>query len=459
MRKQFFSVVALLMLLLSGCGTTNSFDPPSGFAVAVSASRIELKWNSVPAIIGYNVYRSTASGPVSTKTAIATRISVTTYMDSTAIPGTTYYYQVTAYNSTGDSSASPEVSATIKATPPGTTLMGGTIQGVPLTMSYSVTTLAGTSLTGAADGSRTAASFNHPIGITTDSKNLYVADTINNSIRQVVIATGEVTTLAGSSDAALTGTADGVGAAARFNSPYGITTDGTSLYVSDFSNHMIRRVDIATGTVTTLAGSATPGNSNGVGAAAGFTAPRGITTDGTNLYVADSGNRKIRKIDIATGTVTTVAGSATSGNADGTGSAASFNAPEDLTTDGSSLFVTDSGNNNIRKIDISTGVVTTIAGSTLPGSTDGTGTAAKFNEPSGITTDGTNLYVADSKNNTIRMIVIATGEVTKVSGTGSPGRADGSATAATFLQPKGITTDGANLFVTDFDFSLIREIF
>lgn len=458
MRKQFFPVFAVLLLLFSGCGT-NSFDPPANVIVAVSASRIELKWNPVPAIIGYNVYRSTASGPVSTKTVIATRITTSTFVDSTAIPGTTYYYQVTAYNSTGDSSASPEVSATIKATPPGTTLLGGTIQGVPLTMSYSVTTLAGTSSAGAVDGSRTAASFNHPIGITTDSKNLYVADTINNSIRKIVIATGEVTTLAGSSDPAVSGTADGVGAAARFNSPYGISTDGTSLFVSDFANHMIRRVDIATGTVTTLAGSATLGSSNGVGAAASFAAPRGITNDGTNLYVADSFNRKIRKIEIATGTVTTIAGSATSGVSDGTGSAASFNTPEDLTTDGASLFVTDSGNNNIRKIDISTGAVTTLAGSTLPGSTDGTGIAAKFNEPSGITTDGTNLYVVDSKNNTIRMIVIATGVVTTVTGSGSAGRADGSASVATFLQPKGITSDGANLFVTDFDYSLIREIF
>jgi sugar lactone lactonase YvrE len=222
---------------------------------------------------------------------------------------------------------------------------------------------------------------------------------------------------------------------------------------------MIRRIDVATGTVSTLAGSSTPGHSDGNGAAASFTAPRGITTDGTNLYVADSGNRIIRKIVIATGAVTTLAGSGSSGSADGVGIAASFNIPEDITTDGSYLFLTDSGNNNVRKIAISTGTVTTVAGSVIPGSADGTGAAAGFNSPAGITTDGTNLYVADSKNNIIRKIEIASGVVTRVTGSGSAGRSNGDALSATFLEPKGITSDGANLFVTDFDFSLIREIF
>lgn len=449
----------LVMLLLSGCSGTNSFDPPSGVAVTVSASRIELHWKSVSSIIGYNVYRSTTSGPVSTKSAIATGLTSTSYLDSSAIPGTTYYYQVTAFNSTGDSTPSSEVSATIKATPDGDVLMGGTLQGIPLTMSYNVITIAGAGTQGSQDGSGTSAAFRNPVGITTEGKNLFVADLFNNSIRKIVISSGEVTTLAGSSDPAISGTADGVGSAARFNRPYGITTDGTNLYVSDYSNHMIRSIDIVTGTVTTLAGSATSGSSNGVAAAASFYYPSGITTDGTNVYVADSGNSTIRKIVIATGTVTTLAGSGASGAADGAGTAASFNLPEGMTTDGASLFITDSANNNIRKIDISTGTVTTVAGSTTPGSADGTGTDARFNAPSGITTDGTSLYVADSKNNTIRKIEISSGVVTKVTGSGAAGRADGDGSTATFSQSKGITSDGANLFVTDFTFSLIREIY
>jgi sugar lactone lactonase YvrE len=390
------------------------------------------------------VYRSTGSGAVATKERLATGLTVTGYRDTTAIPGTTYFYQVTAYNATGDSTASPEVSARIKATPAADILMGGALQGVPLTMAYRVATMV-----------VPAAPFNHPIGITTDGKNLFVADTFNNSIRKIIIATGEVSLLAG---AGAPGSADGIGTAARFNALYGITTDGTSLFVADFYNHAIRRVDIASGSVTTLAGSATFGSSNGSGAAAGFKSPRGITTDGTNVYVADSGNRTVRKIVIVTGAVTTIAGSATAGAADGVGTSATFATPEGLAIIGSTLFLTDSANHTIRRIDLGTAAVTTLAGSPVPGTADGIGSAAAFNTPAGITTDGTTLYVADSKNNSIRAIDSSNGAVTTVSGSGSAGRADGDGVTATFSQPKGLTTDGVALFVTDYSFSLIREI-
>ncbi len=454
MKKPILLIVTIV-LLLSGCGT-NSFNPPADVAVTAKASRIELNWKAVPAIIGYSVYRSTAPGAVSTKRVIASGLLVTKYLDSSAVPGTTYYYQVTAYNSTGDSTASPEVSATIKATPASDILMGGVLQGTPLTMSYSVGTIAGTGKPGTTDGISTAAVFNFPVGITTDGTHLFVADTFNNAIRKVVIATGVVTTVAGAS---ASGTANGTGTAARFSYPYGITTDGTSLYVSDYGNHMIRSIDINSGVVTTLAGSATSGSSNGVGAAASFKNPRGITTDGVNVFVADSGNHIVRKIVIKTGTVTTLAGSGLTGAVDDNGVAASFNSPEELTTNGTALFLTDSSNNNIRKVSIATGAVTTMAGSTTAGSADGIGTAARFNSPTGITTDGTNLYVADSKNNTIRKIDIVSGAVTTVAGSGSPGYGNGDGLSSTFSQPMGITSDGANLFVSDYSYCLIREIF
>lgn len=463
--KRIFAMFAVVLLLLgSGCGS-NPFDPPADFAVTSGASRIALSWKSIPSIIGYNVYRGTGSGPVSTKTRIASGLTVTQYVDASAEPGITYYYQVTAVNSTGESKASAEVSALVKAAPAGVKLIGGALQGVPLTLKLSVTTLAGSATAGAADGSGTAAGFDHAIGITTDGKNLFVADTVNNTIRKIVIVSGTVSTLAGSSAA---GAADGSGSSARFSAPYGITTDGTSLFVSDFNNHMIRRIVIDTGAVTTVAGSPTAGSADGVGAAASFSNPRGITTDGTNLYVADSGNRTIRKIVIASGAVTTLAGSGASGAADGAGRGAVFNNPRDITTDGTHLYLTDSGNNNIRRIDISTAAVSTLAGlvsvmngsaGPIPGSVDGIGAAAGFNNPNGITTDGTGLYVADSNNNLIRRIDISTGAVSTIAGSGSAGRSDGAGTSSTFSLPMGITTDGANLFVTDFNSSLIREIF
>lgn len=454
--KRILTLFAVFLVLIgAGCGS-NPFDPPRDLVVAGGASRIVLKWKSVPAVIGYNVYRGTASGPVSSKTRIASGLAVTQYVDTAAEPGITYYYQVTAVNYTGDSQASAELAGMIKTAPAGTGLLGGAVQGAPLTLQNEVTTLAGSG-TGAADGIGSAAKFSLPTGITTDGKDLFVADTLNHTIRRVVSSTGTVSTLAGS--ATVSGTADGSGSAARFNGPYGITSDGASLYVTDFFNHMIRRIVIATGEVTTVAGSATPGSADGVGAAAGFRSPKGITTDGANLYVADSGNRRIRKIVIATGAVTTLAGSGVSGDADGAGAAAAFNNPEDLTTDGTRLYLTDAGNHNVRRIDIATADVATLAGSLTPGSSDGIGAAARFNTPGGITTDGTSLYVADRNNNLIRRIALATGTVTTIAGSGSAGSADGTGTGATFSLPRGITTDGVSLFVTEIDLSLIRQIF
>ena len=324
-----------------------------------------------------------------------------------------------------------------------------------------VTTLAGTKGTnGTADGTGTAATFAVPSGITTDGTNLYVAEIFNHSIRKIVISTGVVTTLAGTKGTS--GTADGTGTAATFNGPCGITTDGTNLYVADNFNHAIRKIVISTGVVTTLAGTkGTSGTADGTGTAATFNGPWGITTDGSNLYVAEASGHAIRKIVISTGVVTTLAGTkGTSGTADGTGTAATFNGPNQIITDGTNLYVTDGLNHAIRKIVISTGVVTTLAGTKgTSGTADGTGTAATFNGPDGIITDGTNLYVADYNNHAIRKIVISTGVVTTLAGTkGTSGTADGTGTAAKFNQPIGIISDGTNLYVTDSVNQAIRKI-
>ena len=176
------------------------------------------------------------------------------------------------------------------------TQMGGAIQGGTTSFCGIVTTYAGSAAaSGSTDGTGTAARFLAPQGITTDGTNLYVTDTSNHTIRQIVISTGVVITLAGS--AGTSGTTDGTGTAARFSSPVEITTDGTNLYVADTSNHTIRQIVISTGMVTTLAGSAgTSGTTDGTGTAAKFNLPHGITTDGTHLYVVDQNNSTIRKI-------------------------------------------------------------------------------------------------------------------------------------------------------------------
>jgi hypothetical protein len=280
-------------------------------------------------------------------------------------------------------------------------LLGGSIQGTELSLSTAVTTLAGTGSRGSANGTGTSASFYSPGGITTDGTNLYVAEVGNNLIRKIVISTGAVTTLAGTGSS---GSANGTGTSASFYSPQGITTDGTNLYVPDTFNHLIRKIVISTGVVTTVAGTGSSGSADGTGTSASFYHAQGITTDGTNLYVADYSNHLIRKIVISTGAVTTLAGTGSSGSANGTGTSASFNAPRVITTDGTNLYVGDSGNDLIRQIVISTGVVTTVAGTGSNGSANGTGTSASFDNPWGITTDGTNLYVGDYGNHLIRKI-------------------------------------------------------
>ncbi len=343
--------------------------------------------------------------------------------------------------------------------------VNNTIRKITIT-SAAVTTLSGSATDlGSFDGTGTAASFRNPNGITSDGTNLYMTQSsglTNNTVRKIVIATGNVTTLAGTPLWTGSGSADGIGAAAKFKNPSGITTDGANLYLSDRGNHTIRKITIATGSVTTLAGTAgVLGSADGVGATASFNNPEGITTDGTNLYVTDAGSFTIRKIVISTGAVTTLAGTAgIAGSADGAAATASFNNPANITTDGTNLYVADTFNYTIRKIVISTGAVTTLAGTAgVMGSTDGTGATASFYAPRGITSDGTNLYVTESNSSTVRKIVIATGTVITLAGTANiMGSSDGIGSAASFNYLGGITTDGFGLFVVDSNNNIVRKI-
>jgi sugar lactone lactonase YvrE len=272
-----------------------------------------------------------------------------------------------------------------------------------------VTTLAGTAgSSGTTDGTGSAAKFNYPHSVAVDSSaNVYVADTFNHTIRKITVA-GVVTTLAGTAGSG--GTTDGTGSAALFYFPGGVAVDSSgNVYVADSSNHTIRKITAA-GVVTTLAGTAGAfgiGSTDGTGSAAKFKYPQGVAVDSSgNVYVADTSNNTIRKITAA-GVVTTLAGTAgSSGTTDGTGSAAKFYFPYDVAVDSSgNVYVADAGNNTIRKI-TAAGVVTTLAGTAgSSGTTDGTGSAAKFNNPISVAaSDIGTLYVADYTNFTIRKI-------------------------------------------------------
>jgi sugar lactone lactonase YvrE len=339
--------------------------------------------------------------------------------------------------------------------------------------SYGVVTLAGVAgNAGSTDGTGSVGLFANPSDVAIDTAgNLYVADTSNNTVRKITVPVpplypsvanpvGVVTTLAG--QAGVTGSSDGSGTAARFNHPAGVAVDGTSnVYVADTDNNEIRKVTTA-GVVSTLAGRAgNAGSADGSGSAASFNGPSGIVADATgNLYVADTLNHTIRKVTSA-GVVTTIAGIASaSGFADATGSAARFHGPQGLALDASgNLFVADTNNNAIRKIAIATGVVTTVTGqSGIAGSLDGASSQAQFHFPSGVGVDPSgNLFVADTDNHTLREIT-ASGTVGTLAGlAGSSGSADGFSAAVRFDFPTGIAVDGSgNVYVADTNNDTLR---
>jgi sugar lactone lactonase YvrE len=330
-------------------------------------------------------------------------------------------------------------------------------EGVAVSSNYGLTTtLAGTGAAGEIDGPGTVATFSSPEGVAVDaSGNIYVADYGNDKIRKIT-STGVVSTLAGI-DAF--GSDDGPVATATFNLPMDVAVDASgNVYVADYNNNKIRKITWS-GIVSTLAGSGVQGSTDGTGAAATFHLPTGVAVDASgNVYVADSESNKIRKITPG-GVVTTLAGSGSAGNADGSGAAASFNNPRGVTVDAfGNIYVADHGNHKIRKI-TPAGTVSTLAGSGTLGSTDGIGTAASFRFPHSVAVDVFgNVYVADKSNNKIRKITKA-GVVSTLSGSGSSGAADGTGTAASFDQPAGIAVDvSGNIYVADTQNKKIRKI-
>ncbi|OGU00171.1 MAG: hypothetical protein A2X80_09185 [Geobacteraceae bacterium GWB2_52_12] len=350
--------------------------------------------------------------------------------------------------------------------------MGGSIQNTPLPDNLNTTTvtiLAGGAITpgttrtaGFLNYTGTKAQFNRPISITTNKLAIYAADYNNHVIRKISLPDLKVETFAGSGVA---GFADGVETAARFYYPSAITMDSTNLYVTDSRNFAVRKIDLATRTVTTIAGSSEAAGSidSTVGTDARFNELHGITTDGNNIFVSDSNNtiRWIVKNPDETYKVTTLAGTPDKvGSADGTAEKARFNLPGQLTTDGTYLYVTDFNNHTVRRINILTAAVDTIAGTKgVSGASDiAPGT---FYQPNGITTDGTYLYVTDSYRNTIRRMNKNGENITTLAGsiTGIAGLTTNTAgTAALFDTPIGLTTDGISLFVADSRNNIIRRI-
>ncbi len=321
---------------------------------------------------------------------------------------------------------------------------------------------------GSANGTNNGAQFYMPFGITVDAAtNIYVSDSINNTIREIVpVAAGwAVSTIAG--QVLTAGSADGVGTNAQFNGPVGIAVSSrTNLFVVDNNDNTIRKV-VLTGTnwtVSTLAGLAgVYGDADGATNNARFHSPVGLTADNAgNAYVADNNNNEIRKINTS-GVVSTFAGIST-GSTDGPGTNALFWSTAAVALDPrGNVYVADYYNCTVRKI-ATNGVVSTIAGlAGNIGSADGTNSDARFYYPSDIALDsGGSLYVADAYNSTIRRITpVGTNWVTRtIAGqAGVYGVVDGVGTNAVFYVPAGIAVDAnTNIFVTDNYGMVVRKL-
>ena len=324
---------------------------------------------------------------------------------------------------------------------------------LPGNCDVTVSTYAGSGTQGADDGASTVAQFYRPRGVAVDSKgNVFVVDSSNNRIRKIA-TDGTVSTYAGSTS----GLTEGNISVAQFASPNGIAIDhADNIYVADVANHRIRKIT-PEGEVSTLAGS-TSGFLNGNGSAARFASPYGVAVDKSGIvYVADTINHRIRKIT-PNGDVTTLAGTGTTGFTNGISTVARFASPIGVAVNDSGVvYVADTSNNRIRVINTE-GVVSTLAGSASGGNVDGTGTAAQFNNPSGIAVDSAGtVYVTNTWSNRIRAIT-PEGVVTTIAG-GTYGFADGTGAEALFNDPYGIAVDSTgNLYIGDYDNHRVRLI-
>ncbi len=324
-----------------------------------------------------------------------------------------------------------------------------------------ITTIAGTGSSGfSGDGEiATSARLNLPFNITFDkSDNIYIADTYNNSIRKIDSETGIISTIIGTADKKLV---------SELKTPTGLTFDNyQNLYIADLANLRIRKVNLETGSRMTLVGQRSETEAPNINASLG--GPFNVVFDKIgNLYISINGDSKVSKVDFSTGKISTVAGTGVAGfSGDGVlAKESQLSNPTGLALDGKgNLFISDSGNERIRKVDLSTGIISTVAGTGVTGfSGDGfEATKTQLSNPLGLAIDKQgDLYVVDRGNNRVRKINMSTGIITTIAGTGEEGYSgDGDlARNAKLSNPTGLAFNNqGDLFVVDRGNNRIRKI-
>ena len=341
-----------------------------------------------------------------------------------------------------------------------------------------ITTFAGSGAWTYVDSSSpTSASFRGPAGIALDaSGNLYIADSINQAIRRVSAGTGAVTTIAGNGTAGSSGNG-GPATAAKLNNPTGVAVDAAgNLYIADQGNSLVRKITADTGIISIVAGGGTASGADGLGDGglatnALLSGPADVAVDSNgNLYIADSFHHRIRAVNAATGVITVVAGGGNAAGSDGIGDGglatnAQLNDPSGVALDAAgNLYIADTGNCLVRKVDVATGIISVIAGNRGHGYSGDGGSAlnASLAAPTGIRVDPAgNVYIADFDNNVIRQVQAASGNIATIAGSGASGYAgDGSApTGAALANPNGIALDSSgSLYISDYSNYVIRKI-
>jgi Bacterial Ig-like domain (group 3)/NHL repeat len=332
-----------------------------------------------------------------------------------------------------------------------------------------------------------------PTGVAVDGAgNLFIADSHHNRVREVYGSgpnAGKITTVAGDGTAGYDRTAT-VATSTSLDVPGGVAIDGAgNLYIADTNNNVIREVNLTTGSIRTVAGTSTPGftGDSGPATSAELNSPQGVTVDGAgNLYIADTGNNAVREVNASTQIITTIAGDPTglsgfSGDG-GLATAAKLNAPYSVALDSTgNLYVPDSGNNRVRKVD-TTGHISTYAGNGTPAylGDGGAATAAELYSPLGVACDPAgNVYIADARNYVVRKVNVLTGKISTVAGNNSTttygdGKSvftygngqsgerfsgNGIATGAGIYAPYGVAVDASgNLLIAEYFDHLIRRV-